>query len=123
MDFKNKNGLIFGVANHRSIAFNIAKFLSENGAKIGYSYQNDRVKDSVEKSLEGLSPKFIEECDVLDEKSLNGFFSKAKREFENIKSWFGDLGYPEDVAALLAEGAGMATIQSLAMKNIMKTKT
>ena len=78
MDFKNKNGLIFGVANHRSIAFNIAKFLSENGAKIGYSYQNDRVKDSVEKSLEGLSPKFIEECDVLNEKSLNGFFQNAK---------------------------------------------
>ena len=47
MDFKNKNGLIFGVANHRSIAFNIAKLLSENGAKIGYSYQNERVKISV----------------------------------------------------------------------------
>ena len=84
MDFKNKNGLIFGVANHRSIAFNIAKLLSESGAKLGYSYQNERVKDSVEKSLEGLSPKFIEECNVLDEKSLDKFFKKANKEFENI---------------------------------------
>ena len=84
MDFKNKNGLIFGVANHRSIAFNIAKLLSESGAKLGYSYQNERVKDSVEKSLEELAPKFIEECDVLNERSLNKFFKKANKEFENI---------------------------------------
>ena len=95
MDFKNKNGLIFGVANHRSIAFNIAKLLSENGAKIGYSYQNERVKGSVEKSLNGLNPKFIEECDVLNEKSLNNFFQRANKEFENIDFIVHSIAYAE----------------------------
>ena len=56
MDFKGKKGLVFGVANHRSIAYHIAKVLSDNGAEIGYSFQNDRVKDSVSKSLEGTNP-------------------------------------------------------------------
>mgnify|MGYP002863199458 CR=1 FL=1 len=95
MDFKNKNGLIFGVANHRSIAFNIAKLLSEKGAKIGYSYQNERVKGSVEKSLDGLNPKFIEECDVLNEKSVNNFFQRANMEFENINFIVHSIAYAE----------------------------
>ena len=95
MDFKNKNGLIFGVAYHRSMAFNIAKLLSENGAKIGYSYQNERVKGSVEKSLDGLNPKFIEECDVLNEKSLNNFFQRANKEFENIDFIVHSIAYAE----------------------------
>ena len=64
MDFKEKKGLIFGVANHRSIAYYIAKELSSLGAEIGYSYQNERILGSVEKSLNDLNPSFIEECDV-----------------------------------------------------------
>ena len=67
MDFKGKKGLVFGVANHRSIAYHIAKVLSDNGAEIGYSFQNDRVKDSVSKSLlhphpSGLYPWISLDC-------------------------------------------------------------
>ena len=84
MDFKGKKGLVFGVANHRSIAYHIAKVLSDSGAEIGYSFQNDRVKDSVSKSLEGTNPKFLLECNVLDEESINEFFQKASQEFSEI---------------------------------------
>ena len=55
MEFKGKKGLIFGVANHRSIAYFIAKELSALGAEIGYSYQSERVLGSVEKSLKELN--------------------------------------------------------------------
>ena len=34
MNFIGKKGLIFGVANHRSIAYHIAKVLSDRGASI-----------------------------------------------------------------------------------------
>ncbi|MBH60591.1 MAG: enoyl-[acyl-carrier-protein] reductase FabI [Dehalococcoidia bacterium] len=84
MDFKGKKGLIFGVANHRSIAYYIAKELSSLGAEIGYSYQNERILGSVEKSLNDLNPSFIEECDVLNQNSLDNFFKVAKVKLNQI---------------------------------------
>ena len=84
MEFKGKKGLIFGVANHRSIAYFIAKELSDLGAEIGYSYQSERVLGSVEKSLKELSPSFIEECDVLDQESLTNFFKISKEKLNQI---------------------------------------
>lgn len=84
MEFKGKKGLIFGVANHRSIAYFIAKELSALGAEIGYSYQSERVLGSVEKSLKELNPSFIEECDVLDQESLTNFFKISKEKLNQI---------------------------------------
>lgn len=84
MEFKGKKGLIFGVANHRSIAYFIAKELSDLGAEIGYSYQSERVRGSVEKSLKELNPSFIEECDVLDQESLTNFFKISKEKLNQI---------------------------------------
>ena len=84
MDFKGKKGLIFGIANHRSIAYFIAKELSALGAEIGYSYQAERVRGSVEKSLKDLNPSFIEECDVLNKESLTNFFKLSKEKLSQI---------------------------------------
>jgi enoyl-[acyl-carrier protein] reductase I len=41
---KNKKGLIMGVANERSIAWGIARKLSEEGAQLAFSYQNEGFK-------------------------------------------------------------------------------
>ena len=39
----NKCGLILGVANERSIAWGISKVLSDSGAEIALSYQNENL--------------------------------------------------------------------------------
>ncbi len=41
---KDKKGLIMGVANERSIAWGIAKKLSENGAELAFTYLGDALK-------------------------------------------------------------------------------
>ena len=50
---KNKKGIIFGIANDHSIAWGIAKKLSENGAELILTYQNEsllkRVKPLADK--------------------------------------------------------------------------
>ena len=46
---QNKNVLIVGVANKHSIASGIAESMSENGANIALTYQNERLKGNVEK--------------------------------------------------------------------------
>ena len=40
---ENKCGLILGVANERSIAWGISKVLSNSGAEIALSYQNENL--------------------------------------------------------------------------------
>ena len=45
---KNKNGIIFGVANKRSIAWATAQVLHEAGARLAFTYQGDRLKENVE---------------------------------------------------------------------------
>ena len=95
MNFKGKKGLVFGVANHRSIAYHIAKVLSDNGAEIGYSFQNERVMESVSKSLKDINPKFLLECDVLKEESIKNFFDKASEEFKEIDFIVHSIAYAE----------------------------
>ena len=95
MNFKGKKGLVFGVANHRSIAYHIAKVLSNNGAEIGYSFQNERVMESVSKSLKDINPKFLLECDVLKEESIKNFFDKASEEFKEIDFIVHSIAYAE----------------------------
>src|SRR5256885_5989217 len=45
---KTKNGIIFGVANKRSIAWATAQALHEAGANIAFTYQGERLKENVE---------------------------------------------------------------------------
>ena len=46
---EGKNVLIVGIANKHSIAAGIAESMSENGANIALTYQNERLKGNVEK--------------------------------------------------------------------------
>ena len=43
-----KTGIVFGVANKRSIAWAIAQAWSAAGAKLIFNYQGERLKDNVE---------------------------------------------------------------------------
>ena len=45
---KDKVGMIFGVANKRSIAWAIAQAWHNQGAKLAFTYQGERLKDNVE---------------------------------------------------------------------------
>ena len=42
-----KKGLIMGVANNRSIAWGIAKALSDAGAELAFSYQGEAIKKRI----------------------------------------------------------------------------
>ncbi len=43
-----KTGIVFGVANKRSIAWAIAQAWAREGAKLAFTYQGERLKDNVE---------------------------------------------------------------------------
>ena len=73
-----KKGLIMGVANERSIAWGIAKTLSENGAQLAFSYQNEGFKKRLIPLMRTLNSDKYFECDV----------SKSDSEFNSIDTLF-----------------------------------
>ncbi len=76
IDLSGKNAVVFGIANQRSIAWPISQTLSEAGATIVATYQNERVKESVEKLTSRLGNASTIECDVSDESNVSNTFNE-----------------------------------------------
>jgi len=64
---KNKNALILGVANERSIAWGITKELKKYGANIGLTYQSELFKKRVDPLLATFPVDFLQEMDVTND--------------------------------------------------------
>lgn len=75
-----KRGLIMGLANDKSIAWGIARQLSEHGAELAFSYQGEALKKRVLPLAEKLGTPRVFECDVSDKASLDSLFA----ELENL---------------------------------------
>jgi enoyl-[acyl-carrier protein] reductase I len=75
---EGKKALVTGVANQWSIATGIARQLHAHGAQIAYTYQGDRVKDSVEKIAAEFGGGPVIECDVSSDESLRSAAQELK---------------------------------------------
>jgi enoyl-[acyl-carrier protein] reductase I len=62
--FEGKTALVLGVANRRSIAWGIAKRLADEGARLAFTYQGERIEKSVRDLAETVSSPLVTECDV-----------------------------------------------------------
>ena len=81
---KNKKGLIMGVANDRSIAWGIAKKLSEHGASLAFTYLGDALKKRVVPLAESLKSSFVLSCDVEKKEDIIRTFNDIKNKWENL---------------------------------------
>ncbi len=73
-----KRGLIMGLANDKSIAWGIARALSEHGAELAFSYQGEQLKKRVDPLAAQLGSKLVLECDVSDQGSLDRLFDQLQ---------------------------------------------
>jgi enoyl-[acyl-carrier protein] reductase I len=71
MFLKGKKILIAGLANKYSIAAGIAKAMTENGAELAFTYQNERLQQNVKKIANELGHEILIECDVSNDESIN----------------------------------------------------
>ena len=81
---KGKKGLIMGVANDRSIAWGIAKKLSENGAKLAFTYLGDTLKKRVTPLAESVNSKFLLNCNVENKEDILKTFHEIKNEWGQL---------------------------------------
>src|SRR5215471_12658231 len=81
IDHSGRFGLVFGVANHRSLAAAIGQKLSASGARLAFAYQNERLKDMVDKATGDIPNRTLLECDVTRDDDLERTFGRVKEEF------------------------------------------
>jgi enoyl-[acyl-carrier protein] reductase I len=81
---KGKKGLIMGVANERSIAWGIAKKLSENGAELAFTYLGDALKKRVTPLAESVNSKFLLDCNVENKDDIKKTFEEIKKKWAQI---------------------------------------
>jgi len=79
-----KVALVFGVANHRSIGWGIAKALHEQGATVAFSIFNEDLRRRVEPLAEEVESDFIEVCDVNDDAALDAIFEKFAEKYGKL---------------------------------------
>ena len=85
IDLSDKHGIVFGIANHRSIAWAIAQILHDAGANLAIAYQNERVKNGVARLVEdweGDTP--LIECDVSDDANVEAAFDTVGDRFGSL---------------------------------------
>jgi enoyl-[acyl-carrier protein] reductase I len=81
---KDKFGIIFGVANKRSIAWATAQALTEAGARLAFTYQGERLKENVEGLTRDVEGALIVPCDVTKPEEVEEAFAHVGREFERL---------------------------------------
>ena len=85
---KNKKGLVMGVANERSIAWGIARKLSEEGAQLAFSYQNEGFKRRLIPLMDSINANKCYECDVSkdnnDKSSIENFIKQVLEDWTEI---------------------------------------
>ncbi|KIN69334.1 Enoyl-[acyl-carrier-protein] reductase [NADH] [Sulfitobacter donghicola DSW-25 = KCTC 12864 = JCM 14565] len=79
-----KRGLIMGLANDKSIAWGIAKQLSDAGAELAFSYQGDALKKRVDPLAAQLGSDIVLPCDVSDEASIDALFEGLAERWDNL---------------------------------------
>ena len=79
-----KRGVVFGVANNRSIAWGITKAVTDQGAEVALTYQGEAIRKRVEPLAKEIGSKLVLPCDVTDEPSVEGVFATLAKEWGSI---------------------------------------
>ncbi|MCH1639744.1 enoyl-ACP reductase FabI [Paenibacillus timonensis] len=76
-----KNVIVMGVANERSIAWAIAQSLAEQGARLAFTYESERVEGRVRKLAETIPGSLILPCNVTVDEEIDKLADTLRGEF------------------------------------------
>src|SRR6266481_5267592 len=80
-----KIGIVFGVANKRSIAWAIAQAWAREGAKLAFTYQGERLKENVEELAGTFGPDtLLIPCDVTRDEDIARVFVEVNQKFGKL---------------------------------------
>src|SRR3954467_15582967 len=76
---RGKRGLIFGVANNRSLAWGIARACRAQGADVALTYQGNALKKRVEPLAQEIGAQVFGHCDVTDGATIDAVFATVQK--------------------------------------------
>jgi enoyl-[acyl-carrier protein] reductase I len=80
-----KLGIVFGVANKRSIAWAIAQAWHREGARLAFTYQGERLKENVAELTGSFGPDtLLLECDVSKDEHIDRVFEQLTQSFGQL---------------------------------------
>ncbi len=93
IDLSGQKGVIFGVANERSIAWSIANLLGQSGAQLALTYQNERLKSRVERLAATLDGAITLPCDASEDDQIEAVFQRIGQEFGELSFLVHSIAY------------------------------
>lgn len=98
---EGKTGVVFGVANHRSIAWAIAQALAREGMRLAFTYQGERLKEGVESLASTLGNSPVLPCDVASDAEVSAVFAALGDQFGKLDTLIHAVAYApkEDLEA------------------------
>jgi enoyl-[acyl-carrier protein] reductase I len=76
-----KNILVMGVANDRSIAWAIAQSLAAQGARLAFTFENERVEERVRKLADTIPNSLILPCNVTVDEEIDTLATMVREHF------------------------------------------
>ncbi|MDQ3635483.1 MAG: enoyl-ACP reductase [Acidobacteriota bacterium] len=81
---ENKVGMIFGVANQRSIAWACAESCIENGAEVAFTYQGERLERNLKKLTKDMEDTLVVPCDVTNQAEVDAAFEAVDKKYGRL---------------------------------------
>lgn len=92
---QGKKGIILGLANDKSLAWGIARYLSAQGAELAFTFQGEALEKRVRPLAESLNAKLILPCDVTDEASMDNVFTALEKEWGELDFLVHAIGFSD----------------------------
>lgn len=80
----DKRALIVGLASNRSIAWGIAQAMHREGAELAFTYQNDKLRERVEKMAAECGSNITLPCDVSTDEQIEAAFEELKKSWDGL---------------------------------------
>jgi enoyl-[acyl-carrier protein] reductase I len=78
---QGKKGVVFGVANEKSIAWAIARALKKEGAELAFTYAGEAFEKRVRPLADSIGSTMVLPCDVTDDAQIASVFDTIKNEW------------------------------------------
>jgi enoyl-[acyl-carrier protein] reductase I len=92
---QGKRGLIMGVANDHSIAWGIARTLSQHGASLAFTYQGEALGKRVKPLAESVGATLIMPCDVEDIATVDAVFGEIEKQWGTLDFLVHAIGFSD----------------------------
>ena len=90
---ENKIGMVFGVANKRSIAWACADACMKHGARLAFTYQGERLKEYLDRLTDEIDDTILIPCDVTNQAQVDAAFEAVDKKFGRLDFLIHSIAY------------------------------